>query len=568
MARIYLFDSYRLDVREHLLSEGGRQVTLTPKAASTLMTLLDRPNEVVEKEELMARVWGGAYVEEGVVAQNVYLLRRALGEDGRDLIATIPNRGYRFNGEVRKVSAGVDRIRELAVLPFRCLGFGDEGEVLGLAMADAVSTELGGQRELAVRPTATVRSLLSRGNDDPLAAGRTLRVDAVVTGTLHQVGGRLRATVQLLTLGCESPTWAERFEAAAGDLFALQDAVAGALADGLIGTDRQRRRHAPDSPEAYLHYSRGRYFWNKRTALGLEKAIAAFQRAIEAEPRYALAHAGLADCYALQPLYAGVPPREAFPRAASAALEALAIDHVLAPALTSLAYSRFIYHWDWLTARRDFERALRIDPNYPTAHHWLGFLCSAMGRHEDAISSARRAVELDPLSLIMNSDLGMVLYSAGRTSEAVERFERTLDLDSSFAYAHFGAALARTEQDDLEAAEASARRALELETCNPAMAGILGFVLARAGKSQEARQQLARLEEGHGTAAPRALVLTALGETAPALDALIEAAKERSPFTVFLAVWPAWEPLRGERRFACLLFRLGRYSVPQDSAHA
>jgi DNA-binding winged helix-turn-helix (wHTH) protein/tetratricopeptide (TPR) repeat protein len=558
MANVYLFGSHRLDAAQRRLRTGGDHVTLTPKAANTLVALLERAGEVVEKKELIDAVWGEQFVEQGVLAQNIYLLRGALGRCGKALIATVPGRGYRFTGEVRRLSAGADRIKNLAILPFECLGFGHEGEVLGLAQADALVTELGGRSQLAVRPTAAVRSLLGQGCCDPLAIAAALQVDGVVTGTLHRVGERLRATVQLFNLDCEQPIWAERFDGEAGDLFTLQDTMAFALAGGLGEGRRRHRASAPATSDAYLHYARGRFFWNKRTARGLEQAIESFERAIAVDPGYAVAHAGLADCYSLLPLYGGRCPHESFPKATSAALEALALDDLLAPAHTSLAYARFLYHRDWQAARRGFERALRLDPNYPTAHHWLGFLCSALGRHQEAEAASRRAVELDPLSLVINSDLGLVLYAAGRSREAIEQFRRTLELDPSFAYAHFGAALAHAEAGDRQAALASARRAAELQPDNPAMAAVLGYALARAGRTQAALGQLAELERLAAVdAAPKALVLTALGETAAALDALEEALDDRSRFVAFLAVWPAWRPLRATARFERLLARLG-----------
>jgi len=559
MARTYLFDSYSLDVRARVLAEGGRNQSLTPKAVATLTTLLDRSNEVVTKEDLIARVWGGAYVEEGVVAQNIYLLRRALGSSARNLIETIPGRGYRLQAKVRKVSTDGDNVRKLAVLPFACLGYVDEAEVLSLAMADALATELGGRPELVVRPSAAIRGLAAGGREDPIAAGRALRVDAVVTGTLQQAGDRLRATVQLLSLESESSTWAERFDAPKNDLFALQDAVAEALAKSIMRGGRGRRRQAqPSNPEAYLCYARGRYFWNKRTARGLEKAIGCFQRAIELEPGFALAHAGLADTYALAPLYAGAKAADSFPTATAAAVKALALDSQLAPAVTSLAYARFLYYWDWSSARKGFEKALHLDPNYPTAHHWLGFLYSTLGRHEEAVAFASRAVELDPLSLVMNSDLGLVLYAAGRTGEAVGQFERTLDLDPSFAYAHFGAALACCELGHEEEAVQSGRRAVELEGSNPAMTAVLSYTLARAGHLQEARRRLDIFKEGPSAdPAYLALIHTGLGEYPQALNALDQACKERSRFLPFLPTWSVWNPLRQEPGFTRIVSQLG-----------
>lgn len=554
---VYAFDIFRLDPVDRVLTREGRAVRLTPKALYVLTMLVERAGELVEKAELMAAVWGDAYVEEGILAQNIYQIRQTLGPSAKGMIETVPRRGYRFATEVRRVAGVQSGVRAVAALPFDALGFGAENRIVGLAMADAIITELGGRTDLVVRPVSSGSVTDTKAGRSAVSAGRALGVGTLITGTLQHTAGKLRATVQVLSVRRNVPIWTARFDCADDDLLALEDMVCAALGSQLVPASDERR-NTVQHRRARDHRLRGRFFWNKRTAEGLRKAIACFTRAIEIDPSYARAHAGLADALALLPLFGCARPRDAFPRAASAAERALALDDSLAEAHTSLAYTRFLFDWDWSAARRGFDRALSLDPNYPTAHHWLGFLCSARGRHDEAVRFATRAAELDPLSLVIRTDLALVLYTAGRHDDAVRQLAKTIDLEPSFAYAHFARALVLAELGRASTAERSAARARSLAPDNPAMAAVHAHALARAGDHRAARKVLeAGLRGEHAKPAHRALVLTGLGAIDAAVDELERACAERSRFVVFLAVWPVWKPLHASPRFQALIDRLG-----------
>lgn len=569
--RILRFDGFTVDLGSRLLLRDDRPIPLTPKAFDTLAALLDHPGEVLAKRELLARVWPDAFVEEGILTQNIYTLRKALQEAGgaRMYIETIPRRGYRFAGPVAEQGPALPaeqgtRIASLAVLPFEPLAGNADDAYLGLGLADALITRLSNLRRIAVRPTSAIRRYLG-AEREPAAVGRLLQVDAVLDGTIRRSGDWLRISVQLVSVGGDAPLWATQFDARATDLFALEDSISRELAEELrLRLSSQERdrltRSATRHPEAYDAWLRGRYFWNRRTLEGLAKGIESFHRAIELDPGLAPAYAGLADCRVLLPFYGAVAPREVFPQAIAAAERALELDESLAEAHTSLAYARFIYERRWEEAERGFRRALELSPGYATAHQWYAFLLSALGRHREAIAQARQARELDPLSLVINSDLGMVL-SFARDPAAEEQLRRTLELDPSFAYARFELGSALQQQGRLDDAVAELRLASSMAPENPVMQAALGLALARAGRMEEAREILALLEE-RATREPLEASLFAflwmgLGEGDRAIDCLEEACDQGSRFVAFLATWSIYDPLRDHPRWPALLRRAG-----------
>jgi len=567
--QIVEFDGFTVDFGSRLLLRDDRPVALTPKAFDTLAALLERPGEVLGKEDLLARVWPGAFVEEGILTQNIYTLRKALQEagGGRTYIETIPRRGYRFAGVVRGSAARPQqeaRIASLAVLPFEPLAGNTDDAYLGLGLADSLINRLSNLRRIAVRPTSAVRRYLGMERE-PAEVGRLLQVDAVLDGTIRRSGDWLRIGVQLVSVRDDAPAWATQFDARSTDLFALEDKISQELAEELrLRLSRQERdrltRSATRHPEAYDAYLRGRYFWNRRTFEGLTKGIESFHRAIELDPDFALAYAGLADCRVLLPLHGAVAPRDVFPQAIAAAERALELDDSLAEAHTSLAYARFMYERRWEEAERGFRRALELSPGYATAHQWYSFLLAALGRHGEAIAQARQARELDPLSLVINSDLGMVL-SFARDPMAEGQIRRTLELDPSFAYARFELGIALQQQGRLDEAVAELALASSMAPENPVTQAALGQALARAGRTEEARKILALLEERAARepveASLFAFLWIGLGEHGRAIDCLEEACVQGSRFVVFLATWSIYDPLRDHPRWPALLRRAG-----------
>ncbi len=572
--RILEFDGFTVDFGSRLLLRGDRPVALTPKAFDTLAALLQNPGEVLAKEDLLARVWPDAFVEEGILTQNIYTLRKALQEAGgaRTYIETIPRRGYRFAGPVSERGErggaprpeAVARVASLAVLPFEPLAGNPDDAYLGLGLADSLITRLSNLRRIAVRPTSAVRRYLGVERE-PAAVGRLLQVDAVLDGTIRRSGDWLRITVQLVNVRDDAPSWATQLNARSTDLFALEDSISQELAEELklrLSPEERDRltRSATSHPEAYDAYLRGRYFWNRRTFEGLSKGIDLFRRAIELDPGFALAYAGLADCRVLLPLHGAVLPRDVFPQAIAAAERALEPDDSLAEAQTSLAYARFMYERRWEEAERGFRRALELSPGYATAHQWYSFLLAALCRHGEAIAQARQARALDPLSLVINADLGMVLCFA-RDPAAEAQLRQTLELDPAFAYARWELGVALQQQGRLDEAITELRLASSMAPDNPVTQAVLGQALARAGQTGEARKILAILEE-RATREPVEASLfgflwAGLGERDRAIDCLEEACDQGSRFVAFLATWSIYDPLRDHPRWPGLLRRAG-----------
>lgn len=569
--RILEFDGFMVDFGNRLLLRDDRPVALTPKAFDTLAALLQQPGEVLTKEDLLTRVWPDAFVEEAILTQNIYTLRKALQEagGGRTYIETIPRRGYRFAGPVAERGGSIRpepeaRIASLAVLPFEPMAGNPDDAYLGLGLADSLITRLSNLRRIAVRPTSAVRRYLG-AEREPAEVGRLLQVDAVLDGTIRRSGDSLRITVQLVNVRDDAPSWATQLDARSTDLFALEDSISQELAEELklrLSPEEKDRltRSATRHPEAYDAYLRGRYFWNRRTFEGLAKAIESFHRAIELDPGLAAAYAGLADCRVLLPLHGAVAPRDVFPLAIAAAERALELDDSLAEAHTSLAYARFIYERQWEKAERGFRRAIELSPGYATAHQWYAFLLAALCRHREAIAQARRARELDPLSLVINADLGMVLCFA-RDPAAEEQLRQTLELDPSFSYARFELGFSLQQQGRLEEAVAELGRAASLAPDNLAMLAAYGQALSWAGRTEEARTILALLEE-RATREPVeaslfAFLWMALGEEDRAIDFLESACDQGSRFVAFLATWSIYDPLRDHPRWPGLLRRAG-----------
>jgi TolB-like protein len=300
-------------------------------------------------------------------------------------------------------------------------------EYLGVGMADTLITRLGNIRQLVVRPTSSVRKYTGE-HQDPLAAGREQRVDAVLDGSIHKTEGRIRVTARLINVHDETSLWASSFDEKYEDLFRLQDSIVERLAGGLTlqltGKEQQSltKRHT-ENIEAYQAYLRGRYYWNRRTGGDIRKAIEQFQQAIERDPNYALGYVGLADSYSTLQLYGGVPADETLPKARAAADRALQLDDSLAEAHTS---SAVIYknQWHWAEAEAEYKRAISLNPNYATAHQWFGFYYLAKRQFDDALREAKRAQDLDPLSPIVNDQVALVYLLKNDLNAVVEQCQR------------------------------------------------------------------------------------------------------------------------------------------------
>ena len=487
----------------------------------------------------------------------------------------MPRLGYRFVARVIDVWEGRGAqesargegapVRSIAVLPFKYLGGEGGDEYLGLGIADAIITRLSNLRQIVVRPTASVSKYAGAAHD-PVAAGRELRVEAVLEGRIQRAENRIRATVQLISVRDEAPLWAEKFDVEFKDIFTVEDAASEQVARALIlkltreEQELLSKRYTEDS-EAYQLYLKGRYYWNKRSSGGFKKATSYFQQAIDKDPGYALAYAGLADCYNLHSYYGELPPRESFPKAKAASTRALEIDDRLAEAHTSLAFVRAWHDWDWPAAESEFERALQLNPNYATARHWYALYLMAMGREVEALEEIKRAHEIDPLSLPINRDVGLIYYRARQYDRAIEQYLKTIELDPSFWSAHQHLGWAYEQKAMYAEAIAELNQAMASAGDRPSIRAQLGHVHAVSGRREAAEKALGELREQskQPCVSPYeiATIYAGLGENDQAFAWLDQAYLDRSGWLIYLKVEPMLDGLRADPRFTDMLHCVG-----------
>jgi DNA-binding winged helix-turn-helix (wHTH) protein/tetratricopeptide (TPR) repeat protein len=557
------FGSFRLDTAKRVLWRGRDLVSVPPKALDLLVALVEQRGDVVPKEELLRRVWPDTFVEEANLSVNASILRKVLGtqEDGRPFLENVPRRGYRFVADTRVQSASGPP--SLAVLPFRTLGGASEDEYLGVGMADALIARLGRSGQVIVRPTRTILKYADLAAD-PRVAGKELKVDAVLDGTLQRDGARLRVSAQLLPVGRALSSWSASFETTFTSLFAVQDAVADQVAQALALTldapqaPAAAQRRGPDVG-AYQAYLKGRYFWNRLTREGVGKAFQFFEEARSRDDAYAAPWAGLADAYAVLGFTGFLPPRDAWSLAGEAARGAVARDETLPEARVTLAYVRLFQDWDWAGATEELERAVALDPHSAAAHQWYGLFLDMRGRLAEAERQLALAAEIDPLSVVIVAMRGFQRDLA-RDFEGGERFYRqAVELDPHHFVGHWGLGLAHQHAGRFAEGVAAHRQAAALLEGAAFARAVLARSLALAGQEAEARDLLRELSEGaDGYVSPyqRATVLDALGRVEEALTCLEEAGEQRDAWLAWLDVDPMLDRLRAEPRFLAVRNRV------------
>lgn len=467
----------------------------------------------------------------------------------------------------RRAAAAARRaIDSLAVLPLANASEDSQSEYLSDGITESIINSLSQLPKLRVVPRATV--FRYRGRDaDPLAVGRELDVRAVMTGRLLQVGELLIVSAELVDVALESQIWGEQFRYELADIFALQERISQEISAKLrlrlTGEEKLRlgKRHTA-STEAYHLYLKGRYYLNKRATEWIRKGVEHFERAIDLDPAFALAHAGLADAYAFLASSTGEQqPTEFYPKSEKAARRALELDDTLAEAHTSLGFYRLLFEWDFRGAAREFRRAIDLNPNYANAHDGLSFYYKATAQHERAVRACREAQKIDPLSLFASVSLGWAFYFARRYEEAIEQNRKALELDPRFIFAHWNTGMAQSQAGEHAEAVASLRHAVELSGGGLAFKAHLAYACGRANCGDVARTLLGELE-GHACAryVPAyyfAIAHLGLGEHDAALEHLRRAADERSGFLAYLRVEPMYDPLRDDPRFKALEERIG-----------
>jgi len=630
----YQFGPFRVDPVKRLLLKEGQTVPLPAKAFDTLLLLLKNRGQVVERADLMARLWPDTFVEEINLNVHISALRKALGENPTEhrYIVTIPRRGYSFVAQVSMIENGdnatstlpesslmddtlspsvsisedrsmiVDQAqgnlsrwsrrailysslliliasaliyfwtsstpkdpgagpstKTIAVLPFKQLS--SDEEYFGVGIADALITKLSNIKSLTVRPTSAVLRYNTE-EADSLRAGRELKVEVVLEGKIQREGERIRVTVQMLRASDGESVWAEAFDESFTNIFSVQDSISRRVAEAVSARLNPEEKELlakryTENTQAYRAYIKGRYFWNKRTAEGLMKAIEHFNQAIELDPAYALAYSGLADSYVLSSIYGGADAKDSLPKARTAAIKALEIDDSLAEAHTSLAYVKTRYEWDWAGAEREFRRAFDLNPNYATAHQWYGEYLMLVGKADEAVAEMERAMELDPLSVIISSDLGWVLYYTRSYDRAINQCRKTLEMDSDFVVTRLALALAYGQKGRYEEALAEFKYK-EMERWYWSRRA---HIIAVSGRKAQAREildrHLKRAEHDPQTYYTIAGVFAGLEDREQTIRWLERAYQVRHELLIYLKADPRFDPLRSDPRFQDLLRRIG-----------
>jgi TolB-like protein/DNA-binding winged helix-turn-helix (wHTH) protein/Tfp pilus assembly protein PilF len=647
VARILHFGVFEVDLKACVLRKHGLRLKLPEQPFRVLVVLLEKPGEIVTREELRNRLWpGDTFVDFDHGLNNAVMkLREVLGDASENprFVETIPRRGYRFiapvvvspfpvaatthreleggdvpiqlaapkmidpaalmtssertgfqrqssatrlaimaaavlvaavllgagltyRSRVHANKAGRARNKSLMVLPIEDLSGDKDQEYFADGMTDDLIANLAKIRSLRVISRST--AMAYKGTRKPLSQiASELDLDAVFEGTVLRVGNRVRITAELVQVSTDRHLWAETYESQMGDILALQNRVSSDIVNeiriNLTPEDQERLARNPAvAPEGYENYLKGRYYWNKRSDENLTRAIGYFEQATKQDPQYALAYAGLSDCYAIisAEIFGTMPAAEAAPRAKAAALRALEIDPTLSEAETSLATIKFNYDWDWSGAAAGFAKSIQDNPSYATAYQRYSLYLMAMGRPEDSFEQINKARELDPLSISINFSLGWRLYMARQYDRAIQQLRNTLEMDPSYELPHLVLGMSYAKKSDFVLAIPELRKAVELSHGTPLMISALANAYARSGNKAEAERLLGDLvsESKRLYVSPYyfAVVYVGLGEPEKAIDWLEKAFADRSNGLVFLKVEPELDDLRSNPRFVALQQKL------------
>jgi len=456
--------------------------------------------------------------------------------------------------------------KSIAVLPFENLSHDPDNAYFADGIQEEILDMLSRIADLKVISRTSTQRYKSKP-DNLLEIAKNLGVANILEGTVQKAADQVRVNVQLINAQNDSHLWADKYDRKLADIFAVESEVATKIAETLeaklTGTERQAiSARSTENSEAYQLYLKGRYFWNKRTPEGFQKAIEYFQQAIEKDPAYALAYAALADSYEMLGFWGVFPPREMWLKGKAAALKALEIDDNLAEAHVALGWVSFTYDWDWPAAEKHFERALALNPASPTAHHWWHSLyLGALGRSDEALAEAKRAVDLDPVSSVTNQNVADQLFFARRFDEAIEQCRKTLEMDPSFSLTHSLLGRLYLAKGMYREALAESEKYLALTPRNSAALMALAYAHARSGERSQALRLLEELralsKQSYVSSYYFAVVYAGLGEKDQTFAWLEKAYEERSGSLVMLKVNPVWDPLRSDPRFADLVRRVG-----------
>jgi TolB-like protein/Tfp pilus assembly protein PilF len=536
-----------------------------------LILLVERRRQLVSRADIAKRLWGSSVFVDVEMGVNTAIrkLRQAL-RDSREspaFVETISGKGYRFIASVDAVlpERHQESIESVAVLPFTNDCADPDIEYLSDGITETLINNLSQISNLRVVARSTVFRYKGK-EGDPQKAGSDLHVRAVVTGRLLQRGSTLIVRSELMDVATGAQLWGGQYNRQAEDVFLLQGDLSREISERLqlqlTGDQKQRltKRYTEDA-EAYRLYLKGRYHWNKRNPEDLQKAVEYFRQALDKDPSYSLAYAGLADTYPYLSFFHMVPPRVAMPKAKTAGAKALEIDDHLAEAHVSLAYVSFTYDGDWSAAGKHFEQALALNPAYSGAHTFYAFYLSSLGRSEEALAVAKRALDRDPASCAVSHSLAVQLYLARQFEQAIGQAHNTLEMDAHFAISYQVLGEAYLSKGMYREGLLALEQFSALSRSSATSRALLGYSQARLGEHSAALRIIEELEadskQRFVPALLFALVYAGLDDQDQAFSWLEKACEERFYRLAYLKVEPLWDRLRSDPRFADLLRRVG-----------
>jgi TolB-like protein/Flp pilus assembly protein TadD len=597
---IYEFGPFRLDLEQQMLLKDDKAVALSPKVFETLVLLIERRESVTSKKDLMNVLWPDRYVEEANVSQNIFQLRKLLGENQGEAkyIETVSKRGYRFVAPVNEIveeigpitqpaeeqpatdasavelkepvpeiredsTTGVPQTVTLAVLPAINETNEPNLEYLSDGICDNIIINLAQLPQLRVISRNLVAGYKGQ-HVDAREVGRGLGAEAVLITRVLSLGAVLIVTAELVEVSTGWQLWGQQYHRSLSDILQLQDELATTISEHLqlklTAEEKKRlRRHYTQNPEAYQAYLKGRSHWNKHTAEGYEKAIESYEEAIRLDSQYALAYSALADSYVTFDFYGVLPPLEIGPKAKAAAVNALSLDDTLAEAHLALACVKMIYERAWSEAEREFLKAIELDPHYAHARNWYSHFLMAMGRIEESLSQSELALKLDPLDDSTNHYLGWHYVHARQFDRAITQLQKVLTTNPDFYLARVTLGMAYVQKGKFDKAITELSRALEADRL-PVVLGVLGHAYGMAGQRERAVQIMEELEElSNRTYVPPysiGLIHASLGEKDEAFVWFERAFAAHNEWLNWLKVAPEIDSLRGDERYLQLILKL------------
>jgi DNA-binding winged helix-turn-helix (wHTH) protein/tetratricopeptide (TPR) repeat protein len=563
----YRFGDFQLFPKDKQLVCNGQAVPLKPKALQTLIVLVERHGHLISKDDFLKQVWPDTFVDEVVLAQNISQLRRALRDTA--FIETVPRLGYRFVGPVEVISDGPQTARPIviAVLPFEMIGGSPDTEYLADGLTDEVIACLGQVDATRLQVIGRTSVMRYKRTAKPLQEiGREFGAAFLLESSMRFEGGRVRVTSKLIRASDQVQNWSASYDAEPSSMLAFQRELSVAIAEQVrlrLSPERldALKRRQTRNAEAYDWYLRGRYYWNNFTPATTRRAIECFARATELDPQYALAWSGIADAFSSAPIHADADPADAWPKARTAAENALRSEPELPETQTSVGLLNFWLNWDWAAAETACRNAIRLDSSYSLAHRMLGILLAHKREDVEARQEMDRARSLDPHDAMHYALSAQVSFVTRDFSAAIQFARQSTIIIPGFWIGHYQLAQAYEQRGEYDLALEALHKAAESGGGNSKVLSLRGYLLAKSGRKQEADSVLETIasmaQQRYYPPYASALVHAGLGDPDSALQQLERAFQFHDVHLALLPADPKWDALRPNVRFIELLKRIG-----------